>query len=152
LPGRPFEMPDGWNQVFTSERFKIAEGLFDAAAALTDDTHAAPKPEQTIPSLISTSLATLQDPELVPLLLNNIVVVGSSSLVVGINKRLQLELEAKYPGPRIRIFSPGPIVERKFASWIGGSILGSLGSFHQLWVSKKEWEEHGPSIIEKRCK
>lgn len=34
-PGRPFEMPDGWNQVFGVERYKAAEGLFDASAALT---------------------------------------------------------------------------------------------------------------------
>jgi actin-related protein 4 len=33
-PGRPFEMPDGWNQVFGVERFKAAEGLFEAKAAL----------------------------------------------------------------------------------------------------------------------
>ena len=35
FPGRPFEMPDGWNQVFGAERFKTAEGLFDAKAALS---------------------------------------------------------------------------------------------------------------------
>lgn len=28
-PGRPFEMPDGWNQVFRGERYKPGEGLFD---------------------------------------------------------------------------------------------------------------------------
>eukprot|EP00968_Pinguiococcus_pyrenoidosus_P007920 scaffold544_cov256-Pinguiococcus_pyrenoidosus.AAC.5 len=27
-------------------------------------------------------------------------------------------------------------VERRFSSWIGGSILASLGSFQQLWLSK----------------
>lgn len=35
FPGRPFEMPDGWNQVFGGERFKVAEGLFDTKAALS---------------------------------------------------------------------------------------------------------------------
>jgi actin-related protein 4 len=35
LPGRPFEMPDGWNQVFGPERFTVAEGIFDAKMALT---------------------------------------------------------------------------------------------------------------------
>lgn len=35
LPGRPFEMPDGWNQVFGAERFRIAEGIFDAKMALS---------------------------------------------------------------------------------------------------------------------
>lgn len=34
-PGRPFEMPDGWNQVFGAERFRPAESLFDENAALT---------------------------------------------------------------------------------------------------------------------
>lgn len=34
-PGRPFEMPDGWNQVFMADRFKPAEGLFDENVAFT---------------------------------------------------------------------------------------------------------------------
>lgn len=34
-PGRPFEMPDGWNQVFGAERFKAVEGMFDVKMALT---------------------------------------------------------------------------------------------------------------------
>lgn len=34
-PGRPFEMPDGWNQVFGTDRFQVVEGMFDAKAALT---------------------------------------------------------------------------------------------------------------------
>jgi hypothetical protein len=25
--------------------------------------------------------------------------------------------------------------------------LGSLGTFHQLWVGADEWKEHGPSIL-----
>jgi actin-related protein len=41
--------------------------------------------------------------------------------------------------------------ERHHAPWIGGSILASLGSFQQLWVSKREYEEQGAQIIEKKC-
>jgi len=26
--------------------------------------------------------------------------------------------------------------ERRFSSWIGGSILSSLGTFQQMWISK----------------
>jgi actin-related protein len=29
----------------------------------------------------------------------------------------------------------------------GGSILASLGSFQQMWMSKAEYEEHGASLI-----
>jgi actin-related protein 4 len=34
-PGRPFEMPDGWNQAFGADRFKIAESMFHANMAFT---------------------------------------------------------------------------------------------------------------------
>jgi actin-like protein 6A len=42
-------------------------------------------------------------------------------------------------------------IERKSSSWLGGSILASLGTFNQLWISKKEYEEVGSSIIETKC-
>ena len=44
-----------------------------------------------------------------------------------------------------------PRPERMYSSWIGGSILSSLGTFHQLWLSKQEYEEHGGLIIERKC-
>lgn len=42
-------------------------------------------------------------------------------------------------------------IERRFSTWIGGSILATLGSFQQLWVSKQEYEEHGAEVIARRC-
>jgi actin-related protein len=42
-------------------------------------------------------------------------------------------------------------VERKFSTWIGGSILASLGTFQQMWISKQEYEETGKSIVHKKC-
>ncbi|KIW00406.1 uncharacterized protein PV09_08114 [Verruconis gallopava] len=150
-PGRPFEMPDGWNAVFGSERFRIPEGLFDENMAYTDDSTPKPKPEQTIPALVKASLASV-DSEVRPNLLNNIVVCGGGSLLQGLTRRIDNEVNALYPGPRVRVQASSQIVERKYASWIGGSILGSLGTFHQMWISKKEYQEHGANIIEKRCK
>eukprot|EP00980_Cylindrotheca_fusiformis_P012725 scaffold3108_cov152-Cylindrotheca_fusiformis.AAC.16 len=37
-------------------------------------------------------------------------------------------------------------VERKCAAWIGASILTSLGSFQQLWLSRTEYEEYGATM------
>ena len=50
--------------------------------------------------------------------------------------------------PRIVLASP---VEREFSSWIGASVLASLGTFQQMWVSKAEYEEEGPSAVERKC-
>ncbi|KAG9561041.1 hypothetical protein KCU97_g17652, partial [Aureobasidium melanogenum] len=67
-------------------------------------------------------------------------------------ERLHGELSALYPNPRVRVHASNIVTDRKYGSWVGGSILASLGTFHQMWISKKEYEEHGSSIIEKRCK
>jgi len=150
-PGRPFEMPDGWNTLFSAERFRIPEGLFDENMAYTDAENPKPKQEHTIPALVKASLTSV-DSESRPNLLNNIVVCGGTSLLQGLVRRIDNEVNALYPGPRVRVQASGQFVERKYASWIGGSILGSLGTFHQMWISKKEYQEHGANIIEKRCK
>jgi hypothetical protein len=41
--------------------------------------------------------------------------------------------------------------ERKYSTWIGGSILGSLSTFQQSWISKEEYDESGPSIVNRKC-
>ncbi|CAI7604056.1 hypothetical protein PCG10_003221 [Penicillium crustosum] len=152
-PGRPFEFPDGYNQVFGVERFRAVESLFDAKAAIPDpdSSFPPPTPAQTIPELVKASLAGV-DVDLRPHLLANVVVTGGSSLLYGFTDRLNHELMQIFPGPRVRVTAPGNTSERRFGSWIGGSILASLGTFHQMWISKKEYEEHGPNIVEKRCK
>lgn len=92
--------------------------------------------------LVSYAL-TLADVDIRAQLAHNIIVTGASSLITGLNERLFVELSKLHPGLKIRVHSNGSIAERKFQSWIGGSVLSSLGTFHQLWVSKKEYEEVG---------
>lgn len=132
-PNRPFEMPDGWNQIFGAEKFFPVEGMFDAEAALVDSENPKPKPEHTIPMLVKAAINAV-DSELRPNLLNNIVVCGASSLYQGLVRRIDNEVNMLYPGPRVRVQASGQVVERKYASWIGGSILGSLGTFHQVSI------------------
>ena len=152
-PGKPFEMPDGWNQLFPAiDRYRPVESIFDAKMAITDSSTPQPPPaSQTIIECIKTSLQNV-DVDIRPHLLAGVVVTGGSSLINGFTERLNQELNAMYPGTRVRIHAPGPLSERKFGAWIGGSILASLGTFHQMWISRREYEEHGANIVEKRCK
>lgn len=153
-PGRPFEFPDGWNTVVGSERIRVMEGMFQPSMIIPDSSSGPPIDPQavaSIPQLIHQSINAV-DVELRPLLLNYVVVTGGSSLLYGFTDRINNELSTMFPGPRVRLNAPGIIVERKFAGWLGASMLASLGTFHQLWISKKEYEEHGAGIVEKRCK
>lgn len=91
------------------------------------------------------------DIDLRPLLFNNVVVTGGNTLFSGFNERLNYELPLKAPGSKIKIHAAGNATERKSSSWLGGSILASLGTFHQLWVSRSEYEEFGASIVHRKC-
>lgn len=155
---KPFEFPDGYNQLFSSDRFKIVETLFDPQCYIAPppgsvDATEFPTPDHssTILSLVKQSIGQV-DVDIRPQILMNVVLVGGSSLIEGLPQKLHDEMTRMYPSTRVRITASPIPVERKFASWIGGSIMSSLGSFHQMWISKKEYDEHGPSIVEKRCK
>ncbi|VDM74128.1 unnamed protein product [Strongylus vulgaris] len=66
----------------------------------------------------------------------------------GIADRMQKEITALAPSTmKIKIIAPP---ERKYSVWIGGSILASLSTFQQMWISKQEYDESGPSIVHRK--
>ncbi|ANZ74122.1 BA75_00900T0 [Komagataella pastoris] len=93
-------------------------------------------------SLVNQALNHL-DVDLKPQLANNIILTGATSLIPGVAERLNQELTALNPGLKVRIHSSANVTERTCSAWIGGSILSSLGTFHQLWVSENEYDEVG---------
>lgn len=87
-------------------------------------------------------------------LASGIILAGGSSQFEGMPERLTNELsDSNLLGAslKFRVIAPAASAERKNAAWIGGSILASLGSFQELWVSRAEYAEHGARIVEKKC-
>ena len=80
-------------------------------------------------------------------LANNIIITGGTSLITSLTERLYHELLNNNPGLKIRLHAVGNSLERINQSWIGGSVLSSLGTFHQMWVSEKEYKEEGAERI-----
>ena len=82
-------------------------------------------------------------------LYGNIVLAGGVTLLPGIDTRLEKELSALAPASmKVKVVAPP---ERKYSVWIGGSILSSLSTFQQMWISKQEYDESGPSIVHRKC-
>jgi actin-related protein len=54
------------------------------------------------------------------------------------------------PGWRVKVLTPA-VNERAVLPWMGGSILGSLGTFHEMYITKAEYEEWGPAIVNRKC-
>ena len=84
-------------------------------------------------------------------LYSNVVLSGGSTLFPGIQSRLKKELcnfAQRWVHPFIMIVAPP---ERLYSAWIGGSILSSLSTFQEMWITKAEYEEFGSSIVHKKC-
>uniref|UniRef100_Q7M3B0 Actin beta (Fragments) n=1 Tax=Sus scrofa domesticus TaxID=9825 RepID=Q7M3B0_PIG len=75
----------------------------------------------------------------------NTVLSGGTTMYPGIADRMQKEITALAPST-MKIIAPP---ERK-SVWIGGSILASLSTFQQMWISKQEYDESGPSIVHRK--
>ena len=148
---KPFEFPDGYNNIYPVDRYRAVEGIWDHTAAITDGSYDTPNASQTILGMVATAINNI-DADVRANILEKVIFTGGGTLCAGAPDRLTYELQNMFPQARVRVSAPMNSVERKCAGWIGGSIIASLGSFHQMWVSKKEYEENGPSIIEKRCK
>jgi len=68
----------------------------------------------------------------------------------GMPDRMQKEMTTiAAPDMKAKIIAPP---ERKYSTWIGGSILASLSTFQQMWISKQEYDESGPSIVHRKCR
>lgn len=82
-------------------------------------------------------------------LMGNVVLAGGGSLLAGLGERLNNELVRNFP--HVKIHAPGNPTERRYGGWLGGSILASLGTFHQLWISKEEWQVSRTTLGQADC-
>eukprot|EP00274_Cyanoptyche_gloeocystis_P005801 CAMPEP_0196658520 /NCGR_PEP_ID=MMETSP1086-20130531/30109_1 /TAXON_ID=77921 /ORGANISM="Cyanoptyche gloeocystis , Strain SAG4.97" /LENGTH=381 /DNA_ID=CAMNT_0041992139 /DNA_START=96 /DNA_END=1241 /DNA_ORIENTATION=+ len=81
-------------------------------------------------------------------LYGQIVLSGGSTLFQSFGERLLNDVRKLAPKDlKIRIFAPP---ERKYSTWIGGSILASLAAFKKMWVSADEFNEAGANAIHRK--
>jgi actin-related protein len=63
----------------------------------------------------------------------------------------RLQSQPRFALPQLRP-DPAVIVLSHCQLYIaGGSILASLGSFQQMWMSKQEYDEHGSGLVHRKC-
>ncbi|KAF9761596.1 actin [Nosema granulosis] len=135
-----YEMPDGQIIEIGNERFRAPELLFKP--------HLRGYELMSIHDTIFDSIKAC-DVDIRKDLYANIVLSGGSTLFPGLAVRLDKEIRALAPSSvKINVVSPP---ERKYSVWIGGSIVASLSTFQEMWVSKQEYQEYGPFIVHRKC-
>eukprot|EP01118_Nematostelium_gracile_P017648 TRINITY_DN7612_c0_g1_i1.p1 TRINITY_DN7612_c0_g1~~TRINITY_DN7612_c0_g1_i1.p1 ORF type:complete len:382 (+),score=106.49 TRINITY_DN7612_c0_g1_i1:76-1221(+) len=134
-----YKLPDGNIIEIGPERFRAPEILFHPE--LIGEEY--PGIHECLVNAIQRS-----DLDLRKTLYGNIVLSGGSTLFPGFGDRLLNEVKHLAPKDiRIKISAP---IERKFSTWVGGSLLASLETFKKMWISAEEFEEDGASVVHRK--
>lgn len=137
---KTYELPDGQVIAIGADRFRCAEVLFRPSLIGME-----------APGIHETAFNSIMrcDVDIRKDLYGNIVMSGGSTLFPGIADRMTKEVTALAPpSMKIKVVAPP---ERKYSVWIGGSILASLSTFQQMFITKAEYEEAGPPIVHRKC-
>jgi len=137
---KTYELPDGNIITLGNERFRCPEVLFQPSfiGKEANGIH-----DTTFESIMKCDVDIRRD------LFQNVVLSGGTTMFAGIGERMTRELTALAPSTvKIKVVAPP---ERKYSVWIGGSILSSLSTFQQMWITKEEYDEAGPSIVHRKC-
>jgi len=137
---KTYELPDGNIITVGNERFRCPEVLFQPSLI---GKEASGVHDTSFQSIMKCDVDIRKD------LYSNVVLSGGTTMFSGIGERMTKELTALAPSTmKIKVVAPP---ERKYSVWIGGSILSSLSTFQQMWISKGEYDESGPTIVHRKC-
>jgi len=135
-----YELPDGQVITIGAERFRCPEVLFkpNLIGKESEGIH-----KLAYESIMKCDVDIRRD------LYTNTVLSGGTTMFPNIDVRLTKEMTALAPASiKVKIVAPP---ERKYSVWIGGSILSSLSTFQEMWISKDEYDDAGPSIVHRKC-
>lgn len=152
-----YKLPDGHTIQLGAERFRSTEILFNPQL-IGDESPG-------LHELASLAIAKT-DLDLRPTLYQNLILSGGNTLLKNFGERLLVELKNQQQQQngssiwsssrnnnsydskmKIKIHAPP---ERKYSTWIGGSILAGLSTFKKMWVTSLEYMED-PEIIHRKC-
>ncbi|XP_054762987.2 uncharacterized protein LOC129269505 [Lytechinus pictus] len=135
-----YELPDGEIVTIGNERFRCPEALFRPTLVGMENVG--------VQHYLYGSVAAC-DIDIRRLLYGNIVLSGGNTMFEGMGTRLGKEMQRLAPTD-----VPVNIIEtedRKNSVWMGGSVLSSLSTFCNMWITKEEYNESGAGIVHRKC-
>jgi actin-like protein 6A len=151
LPPAEYVLPDGRILELSQEGATVAEHLFKEhpvdVGLLTP-----------LPALVMNAIGSVEG-EMHKELLRHVILTGGLTCMPGMNERLEDELRAAAAksatqsivnqAHRMTLMNANAH-DRRHGAWLGGSVLGSLGSHTEIWMSRAEYEEHGSPLISRK--
>eukprot|EP00455_Lapot_gusevi_P003233 TRINITY_DN11327_c0_g1_i1.p1 TRINITY_DN11327_c0_g1~~TRINITY_DN11327_c0_g1_i1.p1 ORF type:complete len:387 (-),score=41.09 TRINITY_DN11327_c0_g1_i1:2-1162(-) len=151
----PYETMEGRKIEGYEARFLCTELLFDPSKVMEKHRQAMPEVfaapstrliEKGIQHLVAESLKLLPEWSRAEFS-SNIFLSGGNLLFRGLSERLEIEIARCGLDHPVSIVDPATIEHRTYPDWAGGSVLASLPTMSNLWISKDEFDEVGSSIV-----
>lgn len=140
---KSYELPDGQVITIGNERFRGPETLFRPSLI---DMESGGIHDVTYESIQACDKGIQAD------LYAHTVLAGGNTLFPGFQNRMQKEISALAPPTMgINIFTPA---DRKYSSWIGGSILATIFDNNMddgSWILKEEYDDEGPTVVHRKA-
>jgi len=137
-----YMLPDGNSVVVGAERFRAAEALFspDLLGVEADGIH-----KMAYTSIMKCGV------DIRKFLYSNIQLAGGTTMTRGFEARFNNSVSGLLPSTLQSLIHINAPHDRNFSVWIGGSILASLSTFQQMYITRKEYDEVGSSVVSKKC-
>jgi actin len=134
-----YTLPDGNEIVIANERFRCPELLFKPSFNEFDFDGI---DHLVFDSIMKCDIDVRKD------MYTNIIIAGGTTMFPGLSQRIEKEiLRLAPPAMTVKVVVPP---ERKYAVWIGASILASLATFPQMAITHKEYNDAGPGIVHRK--
>ena len=138
---KTYELPDGKVITIGNARFRCPEYLFKPLEMNGREFDSIQ--DLTYKSIQECDVDVRRD------LYQNIILSGGTTMFEGIGERLLKEIESRAPKSITVKVIASP--DRRFAVWKGGSTLTSLSTFASMWITKEDYDEHGATIVHRKC-
>jgi len=135
-PTTDYELPDGHMIHIKKEPFQGAEVMFTPSliGMEMDGIHG-----NTHTSIMKCDKGVRKE------LFANIVLTGGTTMFPGFQERLKKGVSKLAPLlTKVNVIAPE---NRRYSTWIGGSVVAAASTFEDKWMSKMEYEEKGRSFV-----
>lgn len=148
-----YELPDGRTIKIDRERYLAPEVLFQPGLLDIESKHGG-MAEMLFNTIMDADIDLRSE------FFKHIVLSGGSSMYPGLPSRLEKDMrqlyldrvlkgdESKLSRFKLRIEDPP---RRKHMVFLGGSVLADIMKDRdEFWISKEEWQEYGPGIVDRK--
>lgn len=135
-------MPEGLLFTIGRERFRCPEALFDPSLL-----------GMSAPGIVDTIFDAIMkcDADILKDLYANVVLSGGNTLFPGFDARVAKDLKERAPSSMESVIKVVASAVGRYSAWAGGSLLASLPTFQQSWITRAAYVKEGPAVVHRMC-